>query len=157
MRHPGPDMVRHPGPWDRERSPFPDSSQQMHNNVPPPEHYEDISNHENENSNNASNVQPEFTKQETEQPKLEPPTTKFKIQDVSSLVESLVNRGMIPGLEVPGIATKPVEEEKPKESEKPTETLTKKEESGPKEIKWGTTLKKIEPVRLKSHDISIKT
>ena len=45
-------------------------------------------------SNNASNVQPEFTKQETEQPKLEPPTTKFKIQDVSSLVESLVNRGM---------------------------------------------------------------
>ena len=83
MRHPGPDMVRHPGPWDRERSPFPDSSQQMHNNVPPPEHYEDISNHENENSNNASNVQPEFAKQETEQPKLEPPTTKFKIQDVS--------------------------------------------------------------------------
>ena len=84
-------------------------------------------------------------------------TSKFILIDFySSLVESLVNRGMIPGLEVPGIA-KPVEEEKPKEPEKPTETLTKKEESGPKEIKWGTTLKKIEPVRLKSHDISIKT
>ena len=152
---PNPDMR---GPWNsnsREMSPYEQNNERQDN-----------SNQENENFNNVMDTTENFVKPaEIEEKAPVKPEEPAKVLDVQSLFQNLVSSGVIPGLEV---KPDPVEPEKPKEpeavavpikeAEKPVESVPVKPET--KKINWDASMKKpkkIEPIKLVSHDPSIKT